>query len=118
MDIIAELCSNPVSYGWDLEPFIALAALSGASHVKIQCFRAEHFPEWAQADKRAAEFPRERLREFAELAHAHGLKAGASVFDAEAVELCARELDFLKLAAREQDNRELINLVERSRKLS
>ena len=110
-EIVAELCSNPVSYHWDLTRFVTQAAMTGAKNVKIQVFRAEHFPEWEQAGKRAAEFPRERLREFAELAHANGMKAGASVFDAEAVELCARELDFLKLAAREQYNFELAFLV-------
>ena len=102
MDIIAELGSNPAPHGWPLEDYVQAAALTGATSVKVQCFRAEHFPEWAQAEKRKVEFPRARLGEFARLAHAYGLAAGASVFDAEAVELCAQELDFLKLAAREQ----------------
>lgn len=116
MEIICELGSNPAPRGWPLEDYVRAAALAGASHVKVQCFRAEHFPEWARAEKRKVEFPRERLGEFARLAHAYGMAAGASVFDAEVVTLCAQELDFLKLAAREQDNSGLSLAVQRTGK--
>ena len=54
------------------------------------------------------------MAEFADTAHAHGLAAGASVFDAEAVDLAARHLDFLKLAAREAENYPLIQMVWRA----
>lgn len=83
------------------------AAKSGATHVKIQCFKAEHFPIAEQESKRPLEFPRELVPLFVETAHRYGLKAGASVFDKEAVELAVRHCDFIKLAAREQYNKEL-----------
>jgi sialic acid synthase SpsE len=112
VDIIAELGSNPVDYEWDTDIFCERAARTGATHVKIQLYKAEHFPAPYQAEKRRLEFPRNRICEFAENAHRFGLKAGASVFDAEAVALAAIDLDFLKLAAREQDNHELSHSVE------
>ena len=108
IEIIAEIGSNPVSYGWSFEPFAKAARNAGATHLKAQLFKAEHFQPAEWAEKFKLEFPRERLHDFADTAHAYGLRAGASVFDAEAVTLVARELDFIKLAAREQDNEELI----------
>lgn len=118
IDIIAELGSNPVDYKWNTLPFCQVAADSGATHVKIQIYKAEHFPEPYQAEKRRLEFPRKRIGEFAVNAHRFGLKAGASVFDAEAVDICARELDFLKLAAREQHNHRLIDPVYTKRMMT
>ncbi len=92
---------------WDFEPWCAAAAKAGADAVKVQLFRADHFPESERAAKRPLEFPRGRLREYVQCAHAYGLTAGASVFDLEAVALAAEWCDWLKLAAREQANGEL-----------
>ena len=105
--IIAEFGSSIVRSPFGFETWLCSAAAAGATHVKVQLFRAEHFPPVEQAGKRRLEFPRARLPEFVEMAHRYGVKAGASVFDAEAVELAAEYCDFLKLAAREQDNQEL-----------
>ncbi len=101
--IIAELGSSPYP-AWDFEPWCAAAANAGADAVKVQLFRADHFPESERPAKRPLEFPRGRLREFVQCAHAYGLTAGASVFDLEAVALAAEWCDWLKLAAREQEN--------------
>ena len=106
MMLIAELGSSPAPE-WDLRRWCETAADAGADAVKIQLFWAEHFPLAEQASKRPLEFPRERLAEFVETAHSLGLQAGASVFDADAVELAARHCDWLKLAAREQNNTDL-----------
>ena len=111
IDIIAELGSNPVDYEWNTERFCKFVAQAGATHIKIQVYKSEHFPAPYQDEKRRLEFPRHRIREFADNAHRFGLKAGASVFDEEAVEICAAEMDFLKLAAREQDNWKLAGMV-------
>jgi len=107
--VIAELGSNPARYGWQFNDFCANAKLTGADAVKVQLFLHDHFPLAEQNDKRKVEFPRERLLDFVSMAHLSGLQAGASVFDAEAVELVARHCDFIKLAAREQDNNVLVN---------
>lgn len=106
--IIAELGSNPARYGWKLDGFVRAAKEAGADATKIQLFKAEHFPENEREEKRKVEFPRDCIKEFAELCKRHGLQSGASVFDKEAVELAAEHLDFLKLAAREQSNNGLI----------
>lgn len=103
MKLIAELGSNPAPE-WDLRRWCEEAAGAGATHVKIQLWRPEHFPESERADKRWLEFPRSHLGKFAETAHGFGLQAGASVFDGEAIEIVARRCDFLKLAAREVNN--------------
>ena len=105
--IIAEIGSSPAP-AWAFEPWCAAAAKAGADAVKVQLFKAEHFPEAEQASKRPLEFPRERLAEYVRTAHAFGLTAGASVFDLDAVALAAQWCDWLKLAAREQDNQDLI----------
>lgn len=104
--IIAEIGSSPAP-SWDFAPWCAAAATAGADAVKVQLFRADHFPETEQASKRPLEFPRERLSEYVQCAHAYGLTAGASVFDLDAVALAARWCDWLKLAAREQHDYEL-----------
>lgn len=105
--IIAEIGSSPAP-AWDFAQWCEGARAVGADAIKAQLFRAEHFPEGEQASKQALEFPRERLREFVDAARANGLRAGASVFDLEAMELVGRYCDFMKLAAREQDNIELL----------
>ena len=105
--LIAEIGSSPAP-GWWFERWCAAAKRAGATHIKAQMFKAEHFPSGEQAAKRPLEFPRERLPEFVRVAHENGLQAGVSVFDAEAVDLAARHCDFLKRAARERTNRELM----------
>ncbi len=105
--VIAELGSNPAAYSWDFNEFCWAAHKAGANAVKCQLWKTEHFPASEWAAKRPLEFPRALLPEFVAQAYRWALKAGASVFDAEAVELAAAQFDFLKLAAREQDNVEL-----------
>jgi sialic acid synthase SpsE len=107
MVLIAEIGSSPAP-DWNFDLWCEAAAQAGATHVKAQLFQAEHFPEAEQAGKRPLVFPRQRFEEFVEAAHEWGLRAGASVFDAEAVELVAWQGDFLKLAAREQYNLDLL----------
>lgn len=104
--IIAELGSSPAP-AWDFEPWCAAAAAAGADAVKVQLFRADHFPESERVSKQPLEFPRERLPEYVKIARAYGLAAGASVFDEEAVLLVSQHCDFIKLAARERDNAKL-----------
>lgn len=108
MEIIAELGSNPAGYGWQTAGFVWAAAEAGATAVKVQLFQAEHFPAIEQKSKRALEFPRNQLERLKMEAHALGLKFGASAFDLDAIILTARTLDFVKLAAREQANYDLI----------
>ena len=114
--VIAELGSNPSAYAvagratvgnWDFESFCRAASEAGATHVKIQLWKTESFPPSEQTAKLPLEFPRALLPEFVAQAHRRGLKAGASVFDVEAVNMAAAQCDFLKLAAREQNNVEL-----------
>lgn len=104
IDIIAEIGSSPAPH-WNLDMWCGAACYVGATHIKAQMFLAEHFPREEWESKRPLEFPRERLGEFVDVAHALGLKAGVSVFDEAAVKLAARGCDFIKLAAREQNNR-------------
>ncbi len=124
--IIAEFGSSPAPQ-WDFPVWCAAVKLAGADAVKVQLFRAEHFRRtgrigvdgiWYDISddkevetKRPLEFPRRRWFDFVEVAHSMGLSAGASVFDEDAVDLVARDGDFIKLAAREQENRYLTNLV-------
>jgi len=104
MLIIAEFGSSPAAHGWDFDRWNEGAHAAGANAVKVQLFKAEHFPEDEQDSKRPLEFPRERIAEYMQSARALGLMGGASVFDAEAVGLVAKHCDFIKLAAREWDN--------------
>ena len=106
--IIAEIGSSPAP-AWNFGRWCVSAALAGATHIKAQVFCADHFPEAERESKRPLEFPRVRFAEFVQAAHHFGLKAGASAFDLEAVELVTRHGDFVKLAAREQDNHSLID---------
>lgn len=112
--MIAELGSNPAAYGWDFTEFCRAADFAGATHVKIQLWKTTHFPASEWATKRLLEFPRALLPDFVAQAHRRMLKAGASVFDEEAVELTAVQCDFLKLACREQANNALIAQAVRS----
>jgi len=113
--IVAEIGSSPAPE-WDFAAWCDAAQAAGATDVKAQLFRAEHFPLVEHASKRALEFPRARLGEFVEAAHARGLDCGVSVFDTEAVTLAAQYCDWLKLAAREQDNAVLAATVKAQRK--
>jgi sialic acid synthase SpsE len=105
--LIAEIGSSPAP-AWAFERWAATARLAGATALKAQLFYAEHFPRDEWASKRPLEFPRKRLPQFVAQAHGFGLQAGVSVFDDPAVTLAQAQCDFLKLAAREQDNLHLI----------
>ena len=83
--IIAEFCSN-VAKDWNFDRWCWVARGVNADAVKVQIFRATHFPEAEQASKHPLEFPRERFADFVKVAHYYGVQAGASVFDADAVE--------------------------------
>ena len=109
--VIAELCSNIRPFTKErISEFIDSAALAGADAVKIQVFKADHFPNEERAAKRPLEFPRELLGWFLDRARLYGLQGGASTFDNESIDLCARlGSDFIKLATREQYNLALRN---------
>lgn len=110
--VIAELCSNVIRHLDNLPNIIKRVSVTGADAIKVQLFKADNFPEAERASKKWVEFPRERYQEFVELCHTNHLGAGASVFDNKAVELVENSgSDFIKLATREQDNRELIEKV-------
>ena len=107
--ILAEIGSNVFPFSRDrMEAFVIAASEAGADAVKVQLYRADHFPEHERASKAATEFPRVQFMDFVSMAHAAGLRAGASVFDEDAVDLVAKHGDFIKLATREQDNATLI----------
>jgi sialic acid synthase SpsE len=103
---IAELGSNPAPFTRKrLDQFLRHAHLAGADAVKVQLFRAIHFPSEEQDAKRQLEFPREQLEWFLDRARFYRLQAGASVFDKDAIDLCNRlGTNFIKLATREQSN--------------
>lgn len=106
--IIAEIGSSPMPE-WDFDKWCDAVAGTGADAVKVQLFSVDViYPPHMREDMRPREFPRERLPEFVRCAHAHGLQAGASVFDAHAVEAAAEWCDWLKLAASQHENDELI----------
>ncbi len=102
MEIVAELCSNINAHDFDFSTFCEAAHESGATMAKIQLWKASHFSIEEHEQKKPLEFPRDRIKEFADIARAHGLVPGASVFDKKAVKLAAEYLGFLKLACREQ----------------
>lgn len=108
MLIIAEFGSSPAAHGWDFDRWNEGARAAGAQAVKVQLFKAEHFPTGEQDSKRPLEFPRARFRNFVMSARSNGLIGGASVFDPEAADIASQYGDFIKLAAREQDNSMLI----------
>lgn len=105
VDIIAECCSNIILHLDKLESVIDTVAETGATHIKIQMFSHKSFPESEWVQKIPLEFPRDLFPRFVQLAHERGLKAGASVFDVEAVDVVESSGgDFLKLATREWNN--------------
>ena len=108
MIVIAEFCSNIAIHDWNFTDFCEAAARAGATDVKIQLYKATHFPTQEQSEKRITEFPRDKLEQFATIARAHRLKPGASCFDFEAIDLCERYLDFIKLATREERSFDLL----------
>lgn len=103
---IAELGSNIHPFTRErIDMFIDSAALAGADAVKIQLFKADHFPNEERAAKQDLEFPRELFGWFLERAKFYGLQGGASTFDKDAIDLCMRRgANFIKLATREQHN--------------
>lgn len=111
MLIIAEFGSSPAP-AWDFARWCEGAAAVGVGAVKVQLFKAEHFPQAEHDSKRPLEFPRERIQEYMQAARAYGLMAGASVFDHPAIELVAWKCDFVKLAAREQANENLTAITD------
>jgi len=103
VEIIAEIGSSPAPK-WEFDDWCIAAAGAGATHIKAQMFYAEHFPRVEWESKQPLEFPRERLEEFVKCAHKFHLRAGVSVFDVQAVRMADQCCDFIKQAAREQDN--------------
>lgn len=104
--IIAELGENVFPYSRDrLLRLIDVAQRAGADGVKVQLYRAEHFPPEEQAKKTETVFPREEFPAFVNMVANRGMAAGASVFDTDAVDLCKTSgASFVKLASREEDN--------------
>jgi sialic acid synthase SpsE len=98
LTIIAEIGEHP--HEWP--EMLKMARWAGADAVKVQLWRASHFPKGEKTQ--AEEFPRDQFHEFVQVAHGWGMLAGASVFDPAAVWLCASSADFLKLATREEHN--------------
>lgn len=106
--IICEFGSSPAP-AWDFAPWCAAAANVGADAVKVQLWRTDViYPLAMRAAMRPREFPRRELGNFAMTAHRYGLTAGASVFDEEAVYLAAQQCDWLKLAASQERNSQLL----------
>lgn len=115
--LIAELGSSPYPFTRQrLVDYVFEAYWIGdADAVKVQLFRAENFPVKERSAKRRLEFPRHDFKWLVDQTHRIGLKIGASVFDFEAVDLCAScNTDFVKLATREQHNDELRDYVHRT----
>lgn len=110
IDIIAECCSNIIPHLNSLESVIDTVAETGATHIKCQLFSHKSFPESEWAQKIPLEFPRDLFPRFVQLAHERGLKAGASVFDIDAINTVENSGgDFLKLATREWNNLPLVH---------
>lgn len=107
--IIAELGMNAYPFTPErLDVMCETAANCGADAVKIQFFRATHFPAKERETKKLYEFPAAHLSEFIEIAHRYQLKAGASIFEPRHVEKAALAgMDFLKIASREWRNSKL-----------
>ena len=106
---IAELGANIFPYSRSRSArFVEAAAEAGADAVKVQLFRAGHFPNEERAEKMAHEFPRSEFARFVQEARRLELSAGASVFDKDAIRICDDTgADFVKLATREEANRPL-----------
>lgn len=106
--IIAECCSNITQHLNYLEGVVDAVKGTGADALKVQLFKAEHFPAREQDAKRRVEFPRELFPALVSLCRERGLAVGASVFDEDAIRLVVESGgDFLKLATREWGNRQL-----------
>ncbi len=110
VEIIAEFGSSPAP-AWDFDRWCLEAFLAGATHVKVQLWRADHFPEAEWEAKAPLKFPRGRYPEFVGTAHKYGMKAGASAFDKEAARML-RHGDFGKVALREYNNSRLAWAIE------
>lgn len=112
---IAELGLNVFPYSRErLIRLVETAAEARADAVKIQLFRADHFPESEQREKIRFEFPRYEFDWFIRLAYSCGLQAGASAFDFDAIRLICAGADFLKLATREAENDALLSFAHRT----
>ena len=113
--IVAELGSNCFPFtDRKLLHLLDGAALAKVDAVKVQLFRADHFPDIERNEKARYVFPRDRLGWFTQQARLrYGLKVGASVFDNDAVDLVADlGLEFIKLATREEHNHKLRNYIQ------
>ena len=112
--IIAELGLNAYPFTPEhLREMCNAARQSGADAVKVQFFRAEHFPASERALKSIYEFPAPVFAEFASIAHEYSLLAGASIFEPRHVIGAANcGIDFIKIAAREWQNDALIRACE------
>lgn len=112
--IIAEFGSNAWPFTREkLTGLLIGAAEANVDAVKVQLFRADHFPNEERKAKARYEFPRDEFAWFVNTAHMLGLAAGASVFDQDAVDLCVYiPTDFIKLASREEDNHSLRKYVQ------
>jgi sialic acid synthase SpsE len=103
---IAELGSNIHPFTKErITKALVYASVAGADAVKVQLFRADHFPNEERAAKQLLEFPRELFGWFIDRARFYRLQVGSSVFDTDAIDLCTRlGANFIKLATREQSN--------------
>lgn len=113
--IVAELGSNCHPFTErKLLHLLDGACLARADAVKIQLFRADHFPNIERNEKAKYVFPRDKLGWFIRKAReVFGLKVGASVFDKDAVDLVSDHgLEFIKLATREEHNHGLRDYVQ------
>lgn len=115
--VVAELCSNAAPYDRaTIEKFTALADLAGCAAVKLQYWRADHFPREERDRKRPYELPDGALADLVMLAHSYDMLAGASVFEAVDVSmLLDARVDFIKLAARECKNHLLLTTAATSK---
>ena len=109
MIIVAEFCSNISFHNWNFRKFCKAASGAGATHAKIQIYSFNHFPKDEWPEKAQTQFPRHKIKEYADIAHSYGLLAGASVFDIAAVFISKKHLDFIKLGAREENNFALLS---------
>ena len=111
--IIAECCSNIIPHLYNLGGIVSAVASIGANALKVQLYKADHFPENEQASKKRIEFPRDLFPQLVKLCHEKGLACGASVFDEEAVGVVIKSGgDFLKLATREWQHQSLYDLCD------
>lgn len=111
--IIAECCSNIIPHLYNLPNIVKQITSIGADALKVQLYKADHFPESERANKKRTEFPRHVFPKLVKLCHERGLACGASVFDEEAIDVVVGGGgDFLKLATREWQNQSLYDLCD------